>query len=111
MTMKAYTNDKDDVNSLSYNSIKSIAEDSKGNLWIGTAHGLNRLDKENEKFIRYGENEGITNTYIYGILFDDEDNPWISTNGGIFKLNVKENRAENFDVTDGLQSNEFNIYS
>ena len=111
MTMKSYTNDKDDVNSLSYNSIKSIAEDSKGNLWIGTAHGLNRLDKENEKFIRYGENEGITNTYIYGILFDDEDNPWISTNGGIFKLNVKENRAENFDVTDGLQSNEFNIYS
>lgn len=111
MTMKSYVNDKNDKNSLSYNSIKSISEDPEGNLWIGTAYGLNKLDKENEKFTRYGEKDGITNTYIYGILFDDEGNPWISTNGGVFKLNLKENTVQNFDVTDGLQSNEFNIYS
>ena len=32
----------------------------------------------------------------------------MSTNGGISKLYTKENIFENFTVSDGLQSNEFN---
>ena len=111
MLMKSYVNNKNDTSSLSYNSINSIAEDDYGNIWVGTTYGLNKFDKETERFQRFGEEEGITNTYIYGILIDKENNPWVSTNGGIFKLNMKKGITERFDVNDGFGSNEFNVYS
>ncbi|MCK5825159.1 MAG: response regulator [Ichthyobacteriaceae bacterium] len=41
-----YKYNKNNVNSLSDNSVTSIAEDKFGNLWIGTYNGLNRLNKE-----------------------------------------------------------------
>lgn len=41
-------------------------------------------------------------------MVDDNNNIWMSTNGGISKLCTKENTFENFTIIDGIQSNEFN---
>jgi len=41
------------------NSIKSIIEDVKGNLWLGTSNGLSQFNPETEKFINYSKADGL----------------------------------------------------
>lgn len=107
-TIKQYKYNKNDKNSLSNNHVRYINEDSKGNIWIGTSYGLNKFNKETEKFERYTTKDGIANNTIYGVLVDDKDNIWVSSNKGISKLDTTKNKIVNLSVTDGLQGNEFN---
>src|SRR5699024_8006177 len=78
-----YLSDNEDINSISFNNIRSIDEDSEGNIWIGTQSGLNKLNKETEKFTVYTYREGLSNDFIYGVIVDNNDNIWVSTNYGI----------------------------
>lgn len=101
-------NDKD-PKSLSHNNIMSIYEDSKGRLWVGTYGGaLNLLNKDGKTFTRFNEKDGLPNDVAYGILEDERGHLWISTNKGIARFNPDTRQIRNYDVMDGLQSNEFN---
>lgn len=105
-----YKNEPSNRNSLGNNTVFRIYEDKTGKIWIGTSGGgLSRLDPEKEKFRVYTTDEGLPNNIIYGILEDNEGNIWVSTNLGIAKLYVISERFVNYDVKDGLQSNEFNL--
>ena len=98
--------------SLSHNDISSIYEDKTGILWIGTfGGGLNKF--EGGIFRAYREKDGLANDTIYGILEDKQGYLWLSTNKGLSKFNtapgtVLKKNFRNYDVMDGLQSNEFN---
>ncbi len=111
----AYYVDPDDTSSLSNNYIFSFCSDIKNPqqyLWIGTkGGGLNRLDKYTGKFIRYTNKNGLANNVVYGILPGDDGNLWLSTNRGLSAFNPDTKIFRNFDVNDGLQSNEFNRYA
>lgn len=109
--VKAYRNNIDDSNSISFNIVRTIAVGEDNTVWVGTQHGLNKFNREDETFTRYTENNGLSNNFIYGILVDDEENLWISTNYGISKFDVKENKFIKYDITDGIQGNEFNGFS
>jgi signal transduction histidine kinase len=63
---------------------------------------------ETGKFKRYLVKNGLPNNVVYGILTDDDGNLWMSTNNGLSSFNPAKNKFRNFDVNDGLQSNEFN---
>ncbi|MDZ7289998.1 MAG: histidine kinase [candidate division KSB1 bacterium] len=107
---KRFTHDPQNPNTLSHNMIRSIYEDQSGMLWIGTSQGLNKFDRQTETFASYFEKDGLPNEVIYGILGDDHGNLWLSTNKGLCKFNDRlptGKKAQNFDLTDGLQSNEF----
>ena len=107
-TFTSYLNDPASPASISDNIVFSIFEAENGMLWIGTNNGLNRFDPEREEFIRFGTVQGLPNEVIYGILPDEDFNIWFSTNQGISKFSLLDFGIENFDVSDGLQSNEFN---
>lgn len=109
--VKNYLSDENDLNSLSSNTIRTISEDSKGNLWLGTQSGLNKFNKEKEEFTVYSYSDGLTNDYIYGILVDSDDNIWCSTNYGISVYNQIEDRFTRYYEADGLSTNEFNGFS
>lgn len=97
-------------NSLSQNTIFCINEDRKGTIWVGTSGGgLNRLNPETGQFFSYSTANGLPNNIVYGIEEDDDGNIWVSTNLGISKLYVDSGRFVNYDVKDGIQSNEFNL--
>ena len=109
---KKYVSNPADSTSLNNNYIKSICPDP-GNperyLWIGTSGGgLNKFDKVSEKFSSYTKKDGLPNNVIYGILSDSKGRLWMSTNHGLSVFNPAANKFRNFDVLDGLQSNEFN---
>lgn len=78
-------------------------------LWIGTTgNGLVRFDKTNGRSHAFTTDDGLPNNTIYAIVPDDNNNLWLSSNKGITRFNPVTHVIRNFDVTDGLISNEFN---
>lgn len=107
--------------SLSNNLVLSLFEDAEKHLWIGTNGGLNKLipavapemfqtlDPSEALFEWYGMEEGLPNEVIYGMLQDGRNDLWISTNRGLAVFDTSEGKViETYDVSHGLQSNEFN---
>ncbi|MEK7729018.1 MAG: two-component regulator propeller domain-containing protein, partial [candidate division KSB1 bacterium] len=114
-SFRYFRNDPADRNSLSFNTVYSLCLDPRAPekyLWVGTTGGLNRLDLQTEKFIHFTEKDGLPNNVIYAILPDAAGNLWMSTNKGLSQLLLAGESAtprfKNYDVSDGLQSNEFN---
>ncbi|MEQ9423978.1 MAG: two-component regulator propeller domain-containing protein [Cyclobacteriaceae bacterium] len=106
-----FSNDRSNKKSLSNNYVSSIRRDSYGILWVGTDDGLNEVIEDDGKVIRferYNISDGLANEVIYGMLEDNQQNFWISTNNGLSKFNLRQRIFQNFDENDGLQSNEFN---
>ncbi len=104
-----------DTTSLSTNFILSLCDDAlqpEKYLWVGTkGGGLNRFDKTTGKFTCYNDKDGLPNNVVYGILTDNDGNLWMSTNRGLSRFNPPTQTFQNFDVSDGLQSNEFDRFS
>jgi len=95
----------------------SFYEDSKSRFWIGTrGQGLNLYDRLNKKLKPVIINE-LDNGDVFGILEDEKGAIWASTNNGISKFIVSDTghslafTKRNFDVFDGLQANQFNMWS
>ena len=105
-----FVNNPDDPSSLSFNAVFCIYEDETGKLWIGTSGGgINKFNPETKKFKAYTTKDGLPNNLIYGIEEDEKGNLWISTTYGLAKFYKDSETFVNYDVKDGLQSNEFNL--
>ncbi|RKR14422.1 two component regulator with propeller domain [Maribacter vaceletii] len=95
--------------SFSVNQVISIYESNTNVLWIGTeGDGLYSYNLKTQESNNYGIKDGLLNEVIYGILQDNMQNIWVSTNKGISRINIHTKEVRNFDETDGLQGNEFN---
>ena len=95
--------------SLSSDRVLSIHEDQKDIIWIGTnGGGLSRFDPQSETIHTYTTKNGLPNNVVYGILGDEKGNLWLSTNNGLCKFNPRKENFLNYDMSDGLQSREFN---
>jgi hypothetical protein len=91
-------------NSISTNNIFCIYEDHEGTLWFGTnSGGLNKLNIKTNEFTIFTEKDGLPHNSIKGILEDNDNIIWISTENGISKFNPKIKTFHNYDATDGLQ--------
>jgi signal transduction histidine kinase/ligand-binding sensor domain-containing protein len=105
-----YQHDPRNSNSLSHDVVFAIAEDYLGRLYIGTwGGGLDRYTLSSKQFTHFRQKDGLPNDVVYGIVEDNLGYLWLSTNGGLSRLNVNSRKFRNYDVTDGLQSNEFNM--
>lgn len=103
-----YEHDPEDVHSISGNSVRAIQQDRQGFLWFGTwGAGLNKFDPTTGRFTRFHEHDGLPNNYIKGILVDDRENLWISTEMGLSKFNPQTGAFKNFSTDDGLQAERF----
>ena len=83
---------------LIHNTVKSIMQDSRGMMWIGTKAGLNRFDGYTFKsFTDYAINGGsIGESSIISICEDKKGMIWIGTETGLFKYDPYH---EAFDKT------------
>lgn len=110
-TFEHIKNNPDDISSLSSNRVLCINQDSHGRLWVGTGGGgLNLFNYDTRTFTTFTKNEGLPNDVVYGILEDDNNNVWLSTNYGLSCFNPDTAlpfRFRNYTKPDGLQSNEF----
>jgi len=103
---------KDEQDAYNISAVLSVYQDPKNNIWIGTeGDGLYYYDAEIKRSVKYGRTSGLPNEVVYGILPDDLNNLWVSTNNGLSRLNLASFQFKNFDVSDGLLGNEFNYGS
>jgi signal transduction histidine kinase/ligand-binding sensor domain-containing protein/CheY-like chemotaxis protein/AraC-like DNA-binding protein len=111
-SFRHYRNDPGDHTSLGHDGVLALLRDPVQPdriLWVGTAGGgLNRLDIETGTFSRFTTVQGLPNNVVYGVLADDSNHLWLSTNLGISRFDPATGEVRNFDAADGLQSNEFN---
>lgn len=79
--------------------IRSIFQDSKGNLWFGTlGEGVVKFDLKTLAY--YSNPEGFNCTSVYAINEDKNGNLWFETDQGVYKYNGKTFR--NYNQKDGL---------
>jgi len=99
-------------NGLSNNNVRTIFEDSKGNIWIGTVEGLNKFNGKGFKI--YTLEDGLVSDRILAIMEDSKGNLWFATSGGgLSKLIYDDNQKEssegkkfvNYTDKEGLSNN------
>jgi signal transduction histidine kinase/ligand-binding sensor domain-containing protein len=131
-----WTADENNPNSLSGNNIYSICESSNSSkkiknnysmgekntvLWIGTNNGLNRfeIDERTSKDLsslqtnikHYSIKDGLSDNSIKSIVEDDNGNLWLGTSSGISFFDLSTNEFFNFNASDGVTGNVFNLSS
>lgn len=106
--------DLSDKNKLSNNSIISICAEGDSVLWLGTyGGGLQQLKINNQDVSksyvsdRFTTETGLPSNSIFGVLDDNHGNLWLSTTKGLSRFTKKSKIFRNYDVLDGLQSEEF----
>ncbi len=98
---------------LTKNAIKSLFLDKNEVLWIGTSGGgLDTYDIPKDIFYNFDMEDGLPNNVIYGILPDEKDHLWLSSNRGITKFSLNGGLSSQLEITnydnyDGLAT-EFN---
>ncbi len=80
---KVYKNIPGDSTSLPSSNIQTITEDTEGNLWVGTAGVMSRLDRKTDNFSHFPLDQGSTTIQqdipIFRSLIDSKNNFWITT--------------------------------
>ena len=112
-TCTYFQNDPHDPASLPTNGILSLHEETNGTLWIGTrGFGLVRMDElanNHARFTKFSTADGLPDNVIYGIVQDDAGILWLSTDRGLCRFNPKLTKFKNYNRSDGLQDDEFNL--
>ncbi len=110
-----YKHNNEIPQSISSNDVNMVVRSLSGDLWIATNDGLNKLvtgpTPYSSSFLKYKEKDGLSGNHIQSIQEDKYGNLWIATNNGLTKFNPDTEEFSNFDVTDGLQSNEFSEHT
>ncbi|MBC8111801.1 MAG: histidine kinase [Verrucomicrobia bacterium] len=103
----SYKFNPNDPQSLPSNNVFHVFQDSKKRIWIGTADGLAEYNLHTNQFTTFATNEGLPGALVFGILEDEKGYLWLSTTNGLAKFDSIHKKFRNYDVWDGLQSNEF----
>ena len=82
-----------------------LSQGSNGNLWAATASGLFRYDRNKDVFIPVIDQTGIlkSNSLIYGVAEDHQQNIWLNSLKGIVRMNVETNEAVLFGKNHGFK--------
>ena len=85
-SVKAFTHQDNNPNSLINNEVNRLAEDPKGNLWIATEGGLDRLDVQKNTFIHFiydpFSKKGIASNLVKSVFTDGKGNLWVGLRAG-----------------------------
>ncbi|NMA74053.1 MAG: response regulator [Bacteroidales bacterium] len=111
-TVRRFHFDHRNKHSLNNNIVKTIIEDSKQRIWIGTSGGGVNLAYNNKEtnqinFRHYTMKDGLISNMVQAILEDNNHNLWISTENGISKFNSEINSFENYSLQDSWESDMF----
>lgn len=111
-TWRHYLADEKDINSLSYNKLIGIFEDSRKRLWFMTqGEGFCRYNPEQDNFIRYGTAQGFPDNTVYKMVEDKRGRLWLTTNNGLVCFDPETGSQHVYTTANGLLSNQFNFQS
>jgi ligand-binding sensor domain-containing protein/signal transduction histidine kinase len=91
---------------LAQDGVMALHQDAGGRIWIGThGGGLKRLDGPTAALVSY---KIAPSNVVYAIQEDGAGRLWLSTNHGLARFDPGTQRVESFDLSNGLESLQFN---
>ncbi len=93
------------------NSIEYIASLTRidDKLWLGTyGNGIFSYDLQTKNIEHYSMKDGLSDNIVYGLVSDEDNKLWMSSNRGISQFDPVNKTFKNFNLSDGLQGYEFN---
>lgn len=101
-----YTHDPNNSNTVSDDSLTCVLVDRSGTLWIGTANGLNSLDRTRQQFTRFAQGP---NSPIWD-FHEDPDSPrgllWIGAEDGLYAFDRNRGTFSKYLNDFGEQAND-----
>ncbi len=109
-SFKSYLHNPDRPSTLSSNEIHCLAEDENQMVWVGTNHGLNRLDPLRGTSLRYLHDPrdllSLGDDNVLAILIGQAGEIWIGTDGGgLDRLDRVSGEFSHYRQQDGLPNN------
>ncbi|QDP01771.1 EAL domain-containing protein [Thalassotalea sp. PS06] len=90
----------------------TVIQESADYYWFGfDDKGVAALNKATDQYTYFTEANGLASNKVAGMLIDENGKAWVSTNKGISSLNPIVQKAENFNVNQGVQADEFFSFS
>lgn len=107
-----YNMDLNRSHSLSSNDIKTIYQDSNGDIWVGTAGGgLNKYIEgtkdTTDQFMSFTVNEGMPDNYVLGIL-ESGNYLWLSSENGLSRFCKNDYSVVTYQFAQKAYANIFN---
>ncbi len=73
-------------NGLASNNVRSLGEDVFGNIYAGTARGLDRISPDGTHIRHYSINDGLASDFVTAIFRDAQGTLWFGTPNGLSRL-------------------------
>lgn len=108
-----FTHEPAQSSSINGDFIVSMLQDTEGSMWFSVyGKGLSKMDSlhpngQDASFSHFTMDDGLSNSVVYGMLEDDHNNLWLSTDRGLTCYNYKDKNTTVYYESDGLQSNQF----
>lgn len=107
-SFRAYLPDEAEPSSIAGKNVCWLHEDRQGRLWLAIhGAGICRYNPSSDDFRVYSTQDGLPDNAVYGLLDDDNDGLWISSNSGLTRFDPISGDLRTYTSRDGLQSNEF----
>lgn len=89
---------------LAHYNVNVVTQDSYGDMWIGTSAGVSHFsigtDSTSIEITNFGKSHGMKLVETLSLWFDEDDQLWQGTNGGIHQLDVANYRETGkMDIT------------
>lgn len=91
-SFKSYLHHNGNPKSISSNSVNFFFTASNGDIWVTTQKGLNKFNKKEKTFKRYGEEAGFSSN-LRGILEDTSGFLWLTTDAGLLKFDTQSEKV------------------
>lgn len=92
--------------SLCDDRIQILYQDSRGDVWVGTEHGLSRIrvsgGRIDNHFSASGDPRTLSNDRVFGICEDRDGVVWVATGEGLDRFEPAENGWRRYSARDGL---------
>ena len=86
------------------NEVNCIGTDSD-NVWIATARGVSRWDRQQDKWFHYTMEDGLSNDMVNAVAVDGQW-VWFATDEGVSRYDMQTDTFTTFRTIDGLASDQ-----
>ncbi len=94
----------DSSSGLPHLQVEGLAQDKKGNIWMGTRNGLSRYDGYHIKTYRHSaaDDHTLSHNFIHALYSDSKDRLWVCTETGVCRYRPETDDFVRYDKPVGL---------
>ena len=93
--------------SLADRQVLTLTEAENGDIWVGTAKGLHRINPDNNTNVVYKEKDGLPSSAVSQIYKGNKNTLWLGTLQGLARFNTESGVITPYFMPGGFLSNYF----